>query len=274
MKNIFTVDLEDWYHGNFIENSSNQGIAHEERLIDSTNKILALLKNTNNSATFFVLGVDAEKYPDLIRKIYEEKHEIASHGYEHLLVYNRSKESFSIDLKKSLNVLESIINTKVIGFRAPYWSVKKDLEWIWEVLIENGIKYDSSMYPFRTYLYGNNKSSRFCYKIQVNSGYVYEIPPTVYSLWSKRIPFLGGFFFRILPYGLTKIGLEKINLKEKQPGVFYIHPWELDPNKPTNAKGYRDKFILNYNIKNTEKKINRLLNDFQFTSIKDYFNIK
>ncbi len=271
MQNIFTVDLEDWYHGNFIDDPSYTSIVYEERLIDSTIKILSLLKKTNNLATFFVLGIDAEKFPELITRIANDGHEIASHCYEHKLVYNRTRESFDADLKKSKEIIESIIGDTIIGFRAPYWSVKEDIEWVWEVLLENGFKYDSSVFPFKTYLYGNSKAPRFKYQMNVNGNVLNEVPPTVLSLFNQRIPFLGGFYFRVTPFSLIKQGLTNINKKSQQPGVFYIHPWELDPDKPDNSTGLLNKFILNYNIGKTESKLSKLLHNFQFTSIKDFY---
>lgn len=270
MVNILTFDLEDWYHGNFLENEE-QIKNRESRVVEPTLRILELLKQTNSKATFFVLGSVAEEYPALIKKIHEQGHEIASHGYKHRLVYKLSPQEFSKDVDKSLKVLHSIINEKIIGYRAPYWSINPDMEWPIETLIENGMLYDSSIYPFKTYLYGDNEAPRFKYKVQTKKSRQFiELPPSVLEVLGKRIPFCGGFYFRLLPYWLIRRGFQQINKKEKQPAVFYLHPYEIDNKKTKNSKGFKNNFILHVNVKKAEKKLTKLLNDFQFISIKNY----
>ena len=273
MKNVLTVDLEDWYHGNMLEDEETSFLEYESKLIELTEKILFLLDKYENKATFFVLGECAENFPDLIVEIHKRGHEIASHGYEHKLIYNRSKDYFAEDLKKSITLLEDIIGEKVLGFRAPYWSVYKENAWVFDVLENNGIVYDSSLFPFRTYLYGDNSYSRFQNSITNSSNIkIEEIPPSVLEFSGIRIPFCGGFYFRFLPYKFVKYGIKRINLMEGHPAVFYIHPYELDVKKPRTSKGWVNNFILDFNIKNTEKKFVKLLRDFTFTSIKSYFD--
>ena len=156
-----TFDLEDWYHGNFLFDEYGALANEGDRVEEPTERILAMLRETNNTATFFVLGEVAEKFPGLIQKIHNQGHEIASHSFEHKLVYNLSKESFQKDLEKSINVLQNLIDEPIIGYRAPYWSVRSELEWFWDALKKFGIKYDSSLYPYKTYLYGDNGYPRF-----------------------------------------------------------------------------------------------------------------
>ena len=211
LRNLLTFDLEDWYHGNFIYNDTSN-IDKVDRVVEPTLKILELLKNTGNYATFFVLGCVAEKYADLIKQIYNQGHEIASHSYNHNIVYNLKPEEFSQDLEKSIKILEKTINDKIIGYRAPYWSVNKDMDWAWPILKQNGIRYDSSIYPFKTYLYGDNDAPRFKYEISLQkANRLIEIPPTTLEVCKKRIPFCGGFYFRLLPYQLVKWGIKRVN---------------------------------------------------------------
>lgn len=268
MKNILTFDLEDWYHGNFLDNGEN----NIDRLVEPTLKILKILKDTANRATFFVLGCVAEKYPDLIKKIHKQGHEIASHSFEHKLIYNRDRNEFARDIEKSVKVLENIIEDKIFGYRAPYWSLNFNTNWAWKILYQNGMTYDSSVYPYKTYLYGDSNAPRFKYNVNCDKNCsLLEIPPSTIEIWGKRIPFCGGFYFRILPYWFIKWGINRINNLDKQPAVFYLHPYEIDVNKPKSSKGFRNNFILHANIKKAEKKLWRLLKDFRFVSIKEFY---
>lgn len=278
MKNIFTIDLEDWYHGNFLYDEYGTWEAAgdgNDRVVGPTRRILSMLEETGNLATFFVLGEVARKFPDLIREIHAAGHEIASHSYEHRLVYDRPRAEFSADLERSVKVLEDIVGDCVLGFRAPYWSVGRGADWFWEVLAENGILYDSSRYPFRTYLYGSNEYPRFYHEISASSQrYVKEIPPTTLEMFGRRVPFCGGFYFRVLPFWFISWAFRRVNEREGQPVVFYLHPYEIDARKPRSSKGLRNNFILHANVKNAEAKLARLLRSFQFVSVRQYLELK
>ncbi len=271
MNNILTFDVEDWYHGNFLDNGNNQ-VDSVDRVIEPTLKIIKILKETSNKATFFVLGCVADKYPELIKKIYQEGHEIASHSYEHKLIYNLDRDKFAADIKKSVNILENITGEKIYGYRAPYWSLYLRTDWAWDVLDKNDILYDSSLYPYKTYLYGDNSIPRFRYELSNCS--LFEIPPSTLEVSKIRIPFCGGFYFRVLPYWFVKWGINRINKLDKQPAVFYLHPYEIDVKKPKSSQGLRNNFILHANIKKAEQKLFNLLTDFKFVSIKDYYDLK
>lgn len=274
LSNILTFDLEDWYHGNFLNEDISEWDTYEDRVVEPTLKIISMLENTGNKATFFVLGYVAEKFPELVEQIHQKGHEIASHGYDHKLAYEKSKSEFEADVKRSIEMLEEITNEKVIGYRAPYWSLNEDMDWAWEVLYSCGIQYDSSIYPFKTYLYGSNHVPRFRYQINLIGGNaIIELPPSTIELFGKRIPFCGGFYFRILPYWFIKWGIQRINEREKQPVVFYLHPYEIDVNKPQSSKGFRNNFILHVNLKKAEYKLFNLLKDHKFTSIKEFYHL-
>lgn len=274
-KNILTFDLEDWYHGNFLFEEYGKVTYDETRVVEPTETLLTMLRETNNKSTFFVLGEVAEKFPNLIKEIHNQGHEIASHCFEHKLVYDLTKEDFHKDLSKSKAILEDIIGEPIIGFRAPYWSINPDTHWVWDVLKENGIKYDSSLYPFKTYLYGDNNFPRFHHQIKTCvNGPIEEVPPSTLELLKMRIPFCGGFYFRLLPYWIIRWGFNSINKKEDNPGVFYLHPYEIDKNKPKSSKGFRNNFILHVNVKKAKKKLHKLFTDFDFVSVQEYYGFK
>mgnify|MGYP000063216078 CR=1 FL=1 len=269
MHNMLTFDLEDWYHGNFLDQDEEVS-PERDRVVEPTSRILQLLEKTGNKATFFVLGCVAERYPDLVKKIHQQGHEIASHGYKHRLVYKLTPEEFADDLKKSVKILKQLTNDNVVGYRAPYWSICLKMEWVWKILAQHGIEYDSSVYPFKTYLYGDNQAPRFKYELSWNNtGNITEIPPTVLNFGNKRLPFAGGFYFRLLPYRIIKWAINRTNKIDGSPVVFYLHPYEIDPKKEKNSKGFKNNFILHVNVKKAEKKLANLLTEFQFNSIKD-----
>lgn len=272
MKNLMTFDLEDWYHGNFLDENIF-GKNDVDRVVEPTLTILEMLQESGNSATFFVLGCVAEKHPELIKKIHQQGHEIASHSYEHNLIYKLNKNEFQKDVEKSVKILEGIIGDKIIGYRAPYWSINYEMEWVWESLKQNGIIYDSSIYPFKTYYYGDNNASRFKHNLSWNeNNSLIEIPPSTLEIMNNRIPFCGGFYFRILPYWVVRWAINRINNLENYAAVFYLHPYEIDVNKPRSSKGFRNNFILHVNIKKAEKKLRKIMKDFKFVSIKDYLS--
>ncbi len=274
MRNILTFDLEDWFHGNFLFESSEFEYK-ESRVLEPTIRLLKILKKTNSRATFFVLGSVAEKFPDLIRKIVAEGHEVASHGYLHRLVYKLTPEEFREDLKKSIAILTEIADRAIEGYRAPYWSIYPEMAWAFDVLAEAGIKYDSSIYPFKTYLYGSGKAPRFQYEVRgKKNDAIKEIPPTVMEIFKRRIPFCGGFYFRLLPYFAVKWGIKRTNNKEQNPVVFYLHPYEIDAKKTKNSKGLKNNFILHVNVKRAEKKLTRLLDEFDFYSMREFLKLK
>lgn len=274
MLNILTIDVEDWYHPTLTGiDCPDDSLKGKDRVVNNTLKILDLLEQTKNFATFFILGEVAEKYPELVKEIAEKGHEVGSHGYRHNLVYNSTKQKFDADIKKSVEILEGITNQKIIGYRAPSWSLNEKTSWAWEVLHTFGFKYDSSLYPYKTFLFGNNNYPRFTYDIETGENFnLKEIPPSVIEIFKKRLPFSGGFFFRVSPYWYIKWCINQYK-KAGMPTVIYIHPWELDMNTPCLSVGFRERLLLYVNKKNTEKKLYRLLNEYKFTSLKEYFRL-
>jgi len=274
IKNILTCDIEDWYHTSLVNSKFEDWDRYSQRVLESTEKILEILDKTNTKITFFVLGWVAEKYPSLIQTISKTGHEIASHGYRHQLINNLSPDEFNQDLQKSISILSSICGKKINGFRAPSWSISRENEWVFKFLAQNQILYDSSLFPFKTFLYGNNNNPRFFYEINVNSEMkLFELPPSVGEIFGKRIPFSGGFYLRVLPYWLIKKFINSYN-KKNQPAIIYFHPWEIDLDQPHVNLSLRDRFIQYYNISGMEKKLNLLLKDYQFVTVSQFLREK
>lgn len=268
--NILTIDVEDYYQ---VENfkkyiSIDEWDTFESHVVNSTHLLLDILKKYNIKATFFVLGWTAEKYPQLVQDIYQQGHEIASHGYKHLLVYDLNKETFYKNLKKSINIIENIIDDKIFGFRAPSFSITRKSLWALDIMKDLNLKYDSSIYPISGHnRYGISDADPYIFK---HKNQIIEVPPASFQLFNKRWPIGGGGYFRLLPYKVMRLLLKKIDRTEN-PFVMYFHPWEFDPNQPKiKEASYSEKFRHYININKNEKKFNELLSDFEFTTIKDY----
>jgi len=270
-KNIMTVDLEDY----FCDLAFERWGSFESRICKTTKPILELFRKYNVKATFFTLGYIAEKFPGLIEEIKKDGHEIASHSYSHLDIRQSTKEQFEDDLVNSINILEKISGEKVKGFRAPFFSINKNTIWAIEI-IRKYLKYDSSIFPVRTPMYGIPDAPKNIYKPSKsnplendNAGEFFEIPPATRHLpIIGTIPIAGGFHLRFLPYFFISSGIKKLN-KSGIPAVCYIHPKDLDPGFPKISEY---KWYFYYGLNGAFKKFEKLLKDFKFTSIRE--NIK
>lgn len=241
----------------------------ESRVVDNTKKLLDALSIAGEiKATFFILGWVAEKYPEIVKEIDTNGHEIACHSYRHRLVYNMSPEEFRNDLSKAKKILEDIIGKRVIGYRAPSYSITKKSIWALKHLEELGFEYDSSIFPINHDIYGIPEAPRFKYKLEKLD--LVEYPMTTSIMFGKKIPISGGGYFRLFPYSISKLALRRINIKENQPFIFYIHPWEIDPKQPRISQaGLLSKFRTYYNLGKTKERFVQLLKDFKFGPITD-----
>jgi len=269
MKTFLSVDVEDWFQVDNLKqaitrDSWDGNVSRVERNVDV---ILGLLDKYDSSATFFILGWIADRFPQVVKKIHQQGHEIACHGYNHDLVYSLSPEIFRQDVIKTKNILENSIGEKIIGYRAPNFSIT---DWAIDVLISLGFKYDSSLFLTVAHSrYGKLKN------YQVSKDSIFELKENFYQVMLSNIdlvgiklPWSGGFYFRFIPYGIFKYGIDKI-LKDKGVYVFYIHPWEFDPNQPRVKNiSLQYKFRHYTNLKKTESKFIRLLNDYKFLPIR------
>jgi polysaccharide deacetylase family protein (PEP-CTERM system associated) len=219
-------------------------------------------------ATFFVLGWVAERYPELVREIDDAGHEIGSHSYWHRLVYTLSPSAFRDDLCRSRDVLQTVTGKSIISYRAPSFSITSESLWALDILADEGFKVDASVFPIRHHRYGIPDAPCHPYVHEAASGLLWEFPSSVCRIAKKNFPISGGGYFRLLPYHLTARLLRHVNTQFKQPFMFYIHPWELDPEQPRLTAGTRGARFCHYvNLRTTEVKLERLLSQFAFDRI-------
>lgn len=266
---IFTIDVEDWSQS--VLNNANPVT---NRVYDNTLMILDILEEHQHKATFFTLGNVAEKYPELIRRITDAGHEVASHGYSHASIYKLSPKQVMEDVSRSVKLLEDASGSKVIGFRAPNFSIREYLfEWYCEALAENGLKYDSSLFPMKVIKYGIEKK----YSLKIFNEYgIREHYLSYMKVGKHKLPFFGGGYFRLLPYMVTKSLSSKLDSKS---GVFYMHPYETDTEELAAVKELYGDIPLKWRLSqfvgrgSVEDKLHKLMYDYDFTSFeREYYS--
>lgn len=267
--NALSVDVEDWFHvGAFertISRSSWDGLTH--RVERNTDAVLALFAEAGVSATFFTLGWVAERYPALMRRIADAGHEVASHGYDHARVFTLSPEAFRADLRRSRALLEDASGQRVIGYRAPSFSIDQRTPWAHAILAEEGYRYSSSVAPIRHDHYGWPESPRFAWRPVVGSDLL-ELPVTTAEFRGRRLAAGGGGFFRLLPYGFSRWAIRQVNGRQKRPAIIYFHPWEIDPDQPRVAGAPLRSRLRHYsNLSVMADKLRRLTRDFAWTRV-------
>jgi polysaccharide deacetylase family protein (PEP-CTERM system associated) len=271
MKNILTVDVEDWYHICDIEPilPSSCWDQCESRILINVEKILNLLSRFKVKATFFVLGYVVERTSEVVRMIHGEGHEVASHGYGHVQVYKQSKDEFLKDLLRSKSLLEEMIGEKVIGYRAPEWSIckgKRNSYWAIDLLVQSGFLYDSSIAPLR--LIGIPLAPTIPYILSTHHGDIKEFPPLTMRSSLGNLPIGGGWGLRIFPYRSIRRTIDQLNALG-HPVLIFCHPSEFDTFHPPIALPWVKRFVCYGKIRTTEERMTRLLNDFEFSSIKE-----
>ncbi len=266
MRNILTFDIEDWYHANYPDMVIPE-TPEIYPLEESVSSLLYLCRKYHVKATFFILTSEAEKNSKIVEEILKDGHEIGSHGHSHELVYKMNEETFERDLRKSIEVLKSITGFSPKSYRAPSWSVRKEMRWFFKCIKCLGIKYDSSIFPIKTFLFGDPTAPLSPFEIEG----IVEVPASAMEIFGRRIPIGGGFSFRFIPFFLTASFIKKLNRKGI-PAMVYLHPREVDPQHPRLSLPLKERFIHYYNLKNTLRKLEKLLQKFKFTSIGDYFS--
>ena len=261
-----SVDLEDW----FCVYNLSRVIRYadwdkcESRVERSTLGLLDLFRRHRVEATFFVLGWVADRFPDLVKEIERQGHEIATHGYSHRLLTLMRPEEFKVDLHRSLEVLAKSTSQKVLGFRAPSFSVTRETLWAVDILKEAGIRYDSSVFPVQFHPeYGIADAELGPYQLAEG---LTELPMSVAELFGRRVPCCGGGYFRLYPYALTRWLMRRCH-EQGRPVIFYLHPWEMDPEQPRVQGLSWSKRFRHYNsLPKTQERMERLLDDFSFTT--------
>lgn len=271
--NAMTVDVEDFFHVSAFESiiPPDRWDDYQPRVDTNTRRLMDLFARKGVKSTFFILGWVAERYPQLIKDIHAAGHEIASHGYAHRRASEQDRDEFFADVKRSKDHLEDLLGEPVTGYRAPSFSIGYSNEWAFQVLKELGFKYSSSTYPVKHDLYGTPDWPRFAYKRPED---IIEIPIPTLKLMGKQVPIGGGGYFRLYPYAVTQNLVAKYLNKEKQPYSFYFHPWEIDPEQPRlNHAPLKSRFRHYVNLHKTESKLEKLLEDFQWSTMKDVYGV-
>ncbi len=274
ISNALTVDVEDYYmvSGFASRVRFEDWQAYESRVAKSTMRILELFGRLGVRGTFFILGWVAERNPGLIKEIHSCGHEVACHGYNHRLVYDITPDAFRKDIRKAKDILEGITGQSVTGYRAASYSVIKETLWALDILIEEGFLYDSSIFPIRHDRYGIPGAGRFPHYVERTAGKLLEFPPSTVKVLGQNLPVAGGGYFRLLPLFLTTMALRRINLSERKPAVFYIHPWEIDEGQPRLSVGPLAAVRHYSNISRTMAKLERLIKEFKFRPIADFLS--
>jgi polysaccharide deacetylase family protein (PEP-CTERM system associated) len=298
MLNAFSVDVEDYFQVGAFANivAPKDWETWTSRVVENTKRMLDVLASAPKpvdvtsvqatpvqatptsaapvKATFFVLGWVAEQFPKLVPEIVRQGHEIASHGYGHQLVYTLTEEEFRDDVRKTRKILQDQSGQPVLGYRAPSFSIVKRTPWAHRVLVEEGYTYDSSVFPIHHDLHGNPDAPREIHTIQTEAGSIVEFPPAVITRFGKNIPTGGGGYFRFFPYFITARWLHEIN-RQGKPFVFYIHPWEIDPDQPKiPGAPLKSRFRHYLNLTRTADRLKKLLRDFSFTTIQEVVRFK
>jgi len=270
--NAMTVDVEDWFQVQALSGAIHRDSwdGRELRVEQNTGRLLQLFDERGIRATFFVLGWVAERRPNLVRRIAEAGHELACHGFSHRLVFDQSPDEFRQEADRSRKLIEDASGQRVRGYRAATYSITARSLWALDVLAELGFDYDSSIFPVRHDTYGIPGAGRWPGKVQTPKGRdLVEFPMTTARYAGFNLPVCGGGYFRLLPYWLNHAGLTQINEQEKQPFVFYLHPWEIDPGQPKIRTSLLSSLRHYTNLDAVERRLTRLMGEFSFGAMED-----
>lgn len=264
--NGMSVDVEDWFQVSAFEGHIDRGqwpqIAW--RVEANMDRILALFDRHQVKATFFTLGMIAERFPQLVERIVSGGHELASHGWSHVRVTQQQPEEFRQDVERTRKTLEDLGGVAVQGYRAASYSIGRDNLWALDVLAEAGYRYSSSIYPIHHDLYGMPEAPRFAFRPRGEDG-ILEVPVTTVALGEHKFPCGGGGYFRLFPYALSRWFIRRVNQRDGESAVFYFHPWELDPRQPRQTDISVKTRVRHYlNLTRTEARLDRLLGDFHW----------
>lgn len=275
MTNALSVDVEECFHASEVQRSvrPDDAALYESRVQLQTDRVLELLEARSSRATFFILGSVAEQHPKLVQKIAAAGHQIGCHSYAHQLVYDLTPEQFREDTLRAVQAIEDACGIQPRIYRAPSYSITSKSLWALQVLVECGFTHDSSIYPIEHDRYGIPGFPRHAHMIQTSSGSICEIPIATVRLSERNVaPVGGGGYLRLLPYRYTAAGIRRVNQNEQQPVCVYFHPWELDARQPKIARGKIARFRTYLGLSGMQKKIDRLLTDFQFDTMQAVYS--
>ena len=268
LSNAMTVDVEDYFQVSAFEPHIDRADWEHQpcRVERNTHRVLDLFAEHGVKATFFTLGWVAERFPGLVRRMVDEGHELASHGWSHVRVTEQTPAEFRTDVARTKVLLEDISGSEVKGYRAASYSIGEANIWALEVLGEVGYRYSSSIFPIRHDLYGMPGAPRFAFR--PNGGPLLEIPVTTVAIGARNFPCAGGGWFRLLPYAVSRWALRRVNSVDGNPAIFYFHPWEIDPDQPRQRGiGWKTRFRHYLNLERMEARLKRLLRDFRWDRV-------
>jgi polysaccharide deacetylase family protein (PEP-CTERM system associated) len=269
--NALSVDVEEYFHAEIFQTGTQRqtGRSFESRVEASVDVLLGLLGSTTKG-TFFTLGEIAAKHPLLVQKIAALGHEIACHGDRHECVSRLSPEEFRLDIRRAKGRLEALVGTSVIGYRAPNFSIGPRQSWAYEILMEEGFRYDSSTFPILHDRYGRPGAPRFPYGVHRSGlAWLTEFPIGTARVLGVNLPIGGGGYFRLSPYEWIRRGIRHVNVHERQPVMFYFHPWELDPGQPRMPMAWRHRFRHYVGLESEAFKLAVLLRQFKFGTARE-----
>jgi polysaccharide deacetylase family protein (PEP-CTERM system associated) len=269
-RNVFSIDVEDWFHildsdkvPKFCDWDSQVSIVSRNFL-----RLLDILDESNVKATCFFLGWVAKKYPDLVHEAVRRGHEVASHGFKHTLIFDQNSDDFRADISYAKKLLEDISGKKVLGYRAPGFSISNKNAWALNVIREAGYEYDSSLFPAVRGHGGIDTPNKAPHVIQTESGKLFEFPITIDTTLGTDLCYFGGGYLRLFPYPLIKNRARKIS-REGRPILFYIHPRDIDPDQPRIDLGLYRNFKCYVNLKTMAFKLKKILSDFHFLTFSE-----
>lgn len=272
--NAMTIDVEEYFQVGAFESFIDRGTwnTQESRVVRAMDCFFDLMDEANVKATLFFLGCIAEQHPAIVRRAVADGHEIASHGFDHKRATTLTPDEFREDVVRTRKLLEDIGGRPVIGYRAPNFSIGPDNMWAFDVLGEAGYRYSSSIYPVKHDHYGMPDAPRFAHRAGERADGILEVPMTTVPLAGRNLPGAGGGYFRLLPYAYSRWAMARVNARDGEPGVFYCHPWEFDPDQPRQHQASaRSKFRHYVNLSRMEGKVRRLLADFSWGRMDEIF---
>ena len=270
--NALSVDVEEYYHAGIFRRGT-AGLTDrqfESRVEQSLDDLLELFSDNCVKATFFVLGEIAAHHPGSVRKIAAEGHEVACHGDCHEDVYRQSPHEFRQDLRQAKQRIEDAVGASVLGYRAPNFSIGRAQAWAYQILLEEGFRYDSSTFPIVHDRYGYHRAPRFPFEIwRDGPERLVEFPIGTVRIFGWNVPIGGGGYFRLAPFSVTRLGIARVNAIERRPVMFYLHPWEIDPDQPRPGMSPRHAFRHYVGMKSQAEKLGRLFRRFHFATAHD-----
>jgi polysaccharide deacetylase family protein (PEP-CTERM system associated) len=269
---VLSVDVEDYFQVEAFANQipRSEWNRYPSRVVANTHRLLDLFDEFGTKATYFTLGWVADKFPNLVREIHERGHEVACHGFWHRPVYSLTPEAFREDLRQARNALEQACGVRVLGYRAPSWSIVKSSLWALDILAEEGFAYDSSIFPIRHDLYGIPDAKRFPHRVDgANGGGLTEFPPATVRILGTNFPMAGGGYLRLLPMWYTEWALRRMAREDGEALVVYLHPWEVDPEQPRIAASWKSRFRHYTNLASMEPKLRHMLRTRRFQPFRE-----